>query len=560
MITFSSVGSIRNPISKLVSIEYCGAFIAALMNVFLTYDCMSQDTIQFRNEDYVVNDTAVFKLIDTSMIQVADSTISLQFASILSTKYIDSLEQYAGLQYLRHNRLKWYGFIHTGLAELGDVLDQEFISSNLINTCVPSIYKAFLIPDDDDYYLQWYLVNDDNCDIEIEGAWDITTGSYNVTIAVIDLGVDWEHVELGVGNDAYQNIFLNTGDTWSDPNDPYSGDGIDNDNNGFIDDYKGWDFINGAPLGNNDARPNQIQEHGTKISGIIAAKTDNDNLVAGIAGGFSTEGIKILPIQIGNVTWYYEGSVIDDAILYAVDMGVDIISMSMGSKVADLPIVQALDAAHSAGVFLVCASGNIDKPTDTDITFPASHENVFSVGASNDIDKWCNFSRYSGAILDIVAPGEGIYNITYSANSHNNASYGSGTSYASPIVSGIAGLMLSVNPCLSNTMMVEILRHTADKVNTYWYNYNGNPNYPGHNEKMGYGRVNAEQSVSHSGYMYVEGVDLYMEDLPHDFGIEPPLQNGIQTWISEDIWIRNQDDGMTNHEHQNPIYDPNNPV
>jgi len=77
---------------------------------------------------------------------------------------------------------------------------------------------------------------------------------------------------------------------------------------------------------------------------------------------------------------------------------------------------------------------------------------------------------------------------------------------------------------------------------------------------MGYGRVNAEKAVSYANDMHVEGLDLYMEDLPNDFGIEPPLQNGIQTWISEDIWIRNQDDGLTNQVHQNPIYDPNNPV
>jgi len=431
--------------------------------------CASPDTVQFQNDDYVIDDTASFRLIDTSLFRVDDSIISLQFSTIVSQNFIDSLDTYGGLEYVRHNELKWYDFIHSGLGELDDVLEQEFVADKLVSACVPSIYKANLVPDDDDYSIQWYLENEDDTDIDIEGAWDIETGSYDVVIAVIDLGVDWEHNELGMGDDAYQNIYLNTGDTWSNPNNPLSGNQQDDDGNGYADDYKGWDFMNGAPLGNNDARPNAVMEHGTKMSGIIAAKTDNENLVAGIAGGFGTEGIKILPIQVGNVTWYYEGAVIDDAILYAKDMEVDIIALSLGSPQADPPIVQAIEAAYDAGIFIVCASGNIDKPTETQMTFPATHDDVFSVGASDDEDEWCNFSRYSNGILDVVAPGEDIYNCTYSSYSHNLASLGRGTSYASPVVAGIAGLMLSVNPCLSNGLMADILRATAEKVHPYWY-------------------------------------------------------------------------------------------
>ncbi|MBR1775248.1 MAG: S8 family serine peptidase [Bacteroidales bacterium] len=155
---------------------------------------------------------------------------------------------------------------------------------------------------------QWYLSV-----INAYNAWNLNTGNSDVIVAVLDSGVDWENLDIGFGNDTYQNIHLNHNeDTWIIDNDPTTANGIDEDGNGLIDDWKGWDF----DYNNNDCRPNYF--HGTFVSGIISAKTNNNYGIAGIAGGYADEGVNILPYCVGKST--PKPLVLDDAIIHAVDM------------------------------------------------------------------------------------------------------------------------------------------------------------------------------------------------------------------------------------------------
>jgi hypothetical protein len=127
--------------------------------------------------------------------------------------------------------------------------------------------KYDFIPNDTYRSSQWHL-----SPINAYQAWDVTTGQSNIIVSIIDSGTDWSHSDLGTGSDNYQNIYLNPGeDVWSNPNNPSTGNGIDDDNNGLIDDWKGWNYSNNS----NDVRTSYF--HGTFVAGIVGAKTDNNH-------------------------------------------------------------------------------------------------------------------------------------------------------------------------------------------------------------------------------------------------------------------------------------------
>ncbi len=133
----------------------------------------------------------------------------------------------------------------------------------------------------------------------------------------------------------------------------------------------------------------------------------------------------------------------------------------------------------------------------------------------------------------------------------------SGTSAATPMVAGVAALVLSVNPCLSNLMVKDILLSTADKVGGY--NYNWNSAKPGHSKELGYGRVNAYNAVKAAQVLQADSFDLYIKDVVKDFGEEPDTVADY-LYISPDIWVRDSADGFTYQYHENPTYDSLNPV
>jgi hypothetical protein len=338
-------------------------------------------------------------------------------------------------------------------------------------------------PNDPLYGQQWHLNQANDADVDAPEAWDSEVGLPSVVVGVLDSGTDWTHDDMGPGDDGYQSIWLNPGeDRWTSPENPNTGNHIDDDGNGFIDDWKGWDFTNG----DNDARG--VFDHGTRVAGIVAAKTHNGFGVSGVAGGFgfgdgfSIPGSKVMVVGVGDTAPVT--AILDDAILYALDNGARVITMSLTvSQTA--AIDAALQEAWDSGLLIDCASGN----TGGSVTYPANTPNVIAVGATTQSDLIAGFSS-RGINQEVAAPGVSILSCVYG----DGFSSGDGTSFAAPIVGGIGALMFSVNPALTNVDARQILRDTADKVGPY--NYNWNPSMPGHSQELGYGRVNARAAVA----------------------------------------------------------------
>ena len=369
------------------------------------------------------------------------------------------------------------GWVDVEIAAGQDVFDaiDAYMASGQVALAEPTTIGRYeAIPDDTSYGTQWHLPV-----IMAPEAWDTTTGTPAAIIAVLDSGTEFTHEDLGPGSDAYQNIWLNSGeDAWSDPTDPATGNGIDDDSNGLADDWKGWDFGNGD---NNSAG---TFFHGTAVAGTAAAKTNNATGVAGVAGGWNNAGVRIMICGVGDSGPL--GAILDDAILYAADEGANVIQLSLTvgqSTAIDDAVLMARDTYNMS---VICSSGNGGGST---VGYPSSNPNVMAIGATNQSDQKASFSQH-GPDLEISAPGTSIFT-TDIGNSYLSTS---GTSFSSPIISGVIGLMLTVNPALAEEDIRQILKDTADKVGGYDYNWNAS--MPGHSFELGYGRVNAEAALA----------------------------------------------------------------
>ncbi|WP_375577971.1 S8 family serine peptidase [Marivirga tractuosa] len=293
--------------------------------------------------------------------------------------------------------------------------------------------------------------------INIYDAWNVTQGDEDIVIGVIDTGADLDHEDL-VGN-----LYLNV-------NDPI--DGVDNDNDGYIDNYYGWDFAD------NDNSPEADgSTHGTGVTGIAAAATDNNTGIAGV--GFNT---KFMPIKIFKTEDNFSRNSYE-AIIYAADQGCDVINLSWGSTGRYSQFSQDIInyAVLEKDVVVVAAAGNTDAELDF---FPASYDNVLSVGYVNSDDSRNTNATYSD-FIDLVAPGVGIY------TTENNDTYGndSGSSYAAPMVAGAAALIRSVFPEWNASQVMEQLRVSSDDISDVGNNSD-------FQYKFGKGRLNVFKSIA----------------------------------------------------------------
>ncbi len=307
------------------------------------------------------------------------------------------------------------------------------------------------IPNDPGLAHQYHLSN-----IHAYRGWEIERGSANVLVAVIDTGIDYDHPDLK------QNLWINAGEDINGNGvvDKSDFNGIDDDNNGFIDDLRGWDFTDapdypaaGDYLGR-DNDPADEMGHGTQVAGIIAAVADNNLGIAGIA-----HGCKVMNLRSFNSRG--EGDEDDSAaaILYAVAQGAQIINMSWGDEFITLLLDDVLRYAANRGVMLVASAGN--AATDK-IHYPSALEVAISVGAVNRENNRAGFSNY-GATLDMVAPGVDIYTTTLEAAYDSSSS---GTSFSAPMVSAAAALLLSADPLLDADAVRGILMATATDLGT----------------------------------------------------------------------------------------------
>ncbi len=305
---------------------------------------------------------------------------------------------------------------------------------------------------------QYYLEN-----IAAYEAWAITRGDTNYVVGIVDTGVELDHPDL------VDAIAYNYGD-------PINGE--DSDNDGYVDNFYGWDLGEG----NNDPSINN-SAHGIHVSGIAAAMTNNHEGIAGV--GYHT---RFLPVKIddelGRLIKAYEG------IVYAADQGVDVVNCSWGSHFNPGPFGQDIIdyAVLNNDVLVIAAAGNADD----DVPFyPASFDLVVSVAATDSLDHKAGFSSY-GPHVDISAPGHQVMSTWV------NGSYmrGNGTSMASPVVAGAAALLRSHYPGISALQTAALLRMTADPID----HLEGNADYT---SQLGYGRLNMYRSLTETTHSYI---------------------------------------------------------
>jgi len=294
-------------------------------------------------------------------------------------------------------------------------------------------------PDDLDSKL-WGLHNNGqdggtyDADIDAPEAWLKTTGSNDVLVAVIDTGVDYNHPDLK------DNIWTNPGEI--------PGDGIDNDNNGVIDDVHGYN----AQADNGD--PMDGHSHGTHCAGTIAGQGNNGQGVTGVAWDAKIMGVKIFSDS---------GATSSDAILrgilYAANNGARITSNSWGGGGANKAIQEAFQKSTA---FHVMAAGNDGRNVDTKENFPSGYEmaNSIAVAATDRNDRLASFSNYGAKEVDLSAPGVQ----TYSTLPNGRYGYKSGTSMATPHVSGAAALLVANDPSISNEELKAALMNGTDKI------------------------------------------------------------------------------------------------
>jgi len=291
-------------------------------------------------------------------------------------------------------------------------------------------------PNDPFYSAQWSLDK-----IDAAEAWDISTGGLPTIVAVVDSGVDYNHRDLR------DNMWVNQAELAGLA-------GVDDDQNGYVDDIYGYNFVY------NNADPIDDHGHGTHCAGIIAAQANNGLDIAGICWNTKIMAIKFLGSR-------GEGTTADAllSIYYAVANGADIISSSWGSSEESRVLQDAIDYAYSQGVFMVAAAGNdnSDQPY-----YPAGYPHVISVTATDSDDKKWSLSNY-GDWIDIAAPGVDILSLRAEGTSEGRT-YGryttlmSGTSMAAPHVAGACALLLSANPLLTYAKLYDMLAKTTDPI------------------------------------------------------------------------------------------------
>ena len=294
-----------------------------------------------------------------------------------------------------------------------------------------------IIPNDPHFEEQWNLSV-----IDMPGAWAIEKGDPEVIIAVVDTGFDYTHEDLA------SQTWVNAGEI--------PDNGIDDDNNGYIDDVRGWDFSEppssdgSGKSQNGDNDPIDESGHGTHVTGIIGAAVDNDVGIAGIAWNCT-----LMPIRGAGV----EG-IRDDrsaaAIVYAVDNGARVINMSWGGRERSFVLRDAVDYAYARGVLMVAASGNASEGASI---FPAGYRKVISVASTEQHKKRFYQSNF-GASIDIGAPG----NVIVSTQIDNRYRPLSGTSMATAHVTGVAALIISKRPSLTHQEVRQILLSTTDPI------------------------------------------------------------------------------------------------
>ena len=324
--------------------------------------------------------------------------------------------------------------------------------------------------------------------LNLFNGWTLGKGDTSVVIAIVDGGTYWQHEDLT------GSLWINTpedinGNRRFDPSPAPGGDldGIDQDANGFVDDVIGWNFANNTNNPRGLTGTPSSATHGTNTASMAAATTNNG---VGMAG--SSWGCRLMPVnaasptQDNGIAYGYEG------IVYAYRKGAKIINCSWGRVGGYSNFEQdVMNAATQSGSLVVAAAGNggpdnIGDNNDLLPNYPPNYKNVLSVGATSaSSDAKAGFSNY-GSTVPVFAPGVSIVGAN---DGGGYSSFGSGTSFSSPLVAGIAGILKSRNPALTPQQIAAQIRVTADSIDGV------NPSYAG---SMGRGRANLARALTES--------------------------------------------------------------
>lgn len=446
----------------------------AIIMIFLISSAFGQQYYSFGEKTLKYANNQWHEVYRGTDYKVVDSLISIRFKNGIDTVQIHNFMLQYSLQLIKKSAHNFYTFNienSINVIELMLLIEQN---DTIVDIAEHYCYAIFLdtetnnnninycddpfIPDDNGYSIQWHLDM-----VQADCAWTIETGGNDIIVAIIDTGVDSNHEDLGFGVDNYQNL------------------------------------IQGYNFHNSNTNTNDIHGHGTKVTGIIGAKTNNNIGISGIAGGWHNQGVSIMPLKVDeNLASTNE---IIDAIYYAKINGANIINMSFGIPY-NFQLDLEIEDAYNNGILIVAAAGQ--SISGNPVTFPANHPNVIAVAAT-DINDYLATGSHNDETepnppeIEISAPGRVIYTSAIN-NSYQNI-HTTTTSMASPLVAGIAALLWSYEPCLTNIEIRQILRETAEQVGGYDYNWN--TNYPGHSLELGYGRVNAYEALLY--------VDVYLE-------------------------------------------------
>ncbi len=290
--------------------------------------------------------------------------------------------------------------------------------------------------------------------VEAPEAWDTTIGSPSIVIAVADTGINFVHEDFQDGM------------IWTNPGE-IPDNGVDDDNNGYIDDVHGWDCYG------DDNDPTDHHSHGSHVSGILAARINNSIGIAGMAQ------VTVIPLQVfsagGGGTW----EAITEAVYYATDNGAAALNYSGGGGGGDGSLSDACQYAWDNGMTVVAAAGNWNSSSPF---YPAAYSPVIAVSGTDSNDNRYTSSNY-GDWIDVAAPGVDVY----SCGDNGTSDYmdKTGTSMSSPHVCGLVGLMYTLDPGLTPQEVRDLLRDNADDLGA-----------PGFDIYFGYGRINAANTIA----------------------------------------------------------------
>lgn len=317
-------------------------------------------------------------------------------------------------------------------------------------------------------------------------AWDLLApGAEPILVGIVDTGLDTAHVDLS------GQLWHNQGESGPDMfgrDKRYNR--VDDDENGFVDDWFGWDFV-GADGNSPDNTPLPGNNHGTHVAGLVGAVINNNIGVAGMA-----QYVKLLPVKVGRdspTARSVERS--GDAILYAASLGARIINCSFGSSTPSFASLEVITTATQLGALVVAAAGN---SSSNQAFYPAAHPPALSVAATDETDRRVFFSNFHPTV-DVSAPGVNIL----STMPGNTYQIQDGTSMASPIVAGCAALVAYAHPELTASQLHSAIKANAVNIDSLNISYAG---------QLGTGRIDALSSVELRNPRLAELVDVRFVD------------------------------------------------